>query len=342
MRQRGKRKSNKKFRRFMRKYNFVVLALIVFLFLGSCGYLVAKYYAQSAKQGLAVAAGVYFTSNYAVAAEPDSEDYTERIVSRDYQGGEYTIDFQVRNYENNLLFNDKNVTIPYQVSFWLDKAPADAAYTVSDGEQSNEILVGKDNCVTITGKTIIGGSAKADTYAIHIKPAGSEKHQAVPVYVVVQTTEGALIQKTLKGKMQLVNASTPENFIQSSGFVVPAGAGSDIEAVKSEAALTYEIRTVSEGVTASEVTEELLLSWNSSVLDIDRFDSNYVKWITDKKVSEPGNVTGKPGWCYITMHVMPYASEEVLFFGRDNEAYQNINTVNDLNACVTVEKYVTE
>ena len=99
--------------------------LVILAVLCSGGYVYAKYFSEAARYGVAIASGVYFSANYAA----ESEEFFECNVS--YSGGNDEISFEVRNYENNLLFNESSVVIPYSVSFWLGEKPQDGVvYTV--------------------------------------------------------------------------------------------------------------------------------------------------------------------------------------------------------------------
>ena len=201
--------------------------------------------------------------------------------------------------------------------------------------------VGEENKIVISGRSLVGGSALADCYQIAINT--TQPHEAVPIYAVVQTANGAIIQKTLRGKMVLRNSTAPVNFIESCGFIVPnetAGMSEEekIKAVRKQSALTYEIRTVGEILASEEVTEEIMLSWDGSVLDIERFDSNFLIWCKENNKDAPLPVTGKPGWRYFTMKVMPYSSESFLFFDIGLN-YSEIANMDKLNSYVLVEKY---
>lgn len=326
------------------RVKLAALLLPLLLILAGGGYVYAKYYSQSARAGIAIASGIYFTANYAVTSG-EEEEFFESIVKSDYQGNEYSFNFEVRNYENNLLFNESGVDIPYSLSFWLGEVPADASYTVAWGDNSPQVLAGEENKFEITGQSIAGGSARANSYTISIKPNESTiVHKAVPIYVEVKTGDGSIINRTLRGKMVLNNVKRPESFIESQGFILPndtAGAETvTFEKIEKLSELTYEIRTVGEVLATDEPTEELKLSWDASVFELDLFDSVYLEW----KKNNPGVTAPKddatPGWKYITIKVMPYSVETIGFF-RGTNYNVKVSNMEQLHTYIKAEKYLT-
>ena len=318
---------------------------MVLAVLGSGGYVYAKYFSEAAQYGIAIARGVYFTANYAA----ESEEFFECNVS--YPGGNYDFDFEVRNYENNLLFNESGVEIPYRVSFWLGETPVDASYSVKikDSAEEQALSVGQENAITFSGQSIAGGAAMANKYTIRIVVQENATHEPIPIYALVQTEEGSSIVKTLRGKMVLSASEASENYIESQGFVVPDEvSGSDAEEfarLQKVSMFTYEIRTVGELATG-EVTEWLKLSWNPRLLELDLFDEAYLTWLdSDVKkelvdagiaMDEKGLPTDDSGFQYILLEVMPYSAQTVGFF-RGAE-FNTIADIETLNAAIEAEE----
>lgn len=299
-------------------FKITAAVLIVCLFAGSGIYVWAKYYSVSAREGIAIATGIYFTANYAQKSEGEKEEFVENLISAGYKGGDTSFIFKVCNYENNLLFNTDNVTIPYTVEMWLEKEPADGTvYYVSVGENSSSgrqrIGGGEAGKVTIADQSISGGAAKANSYYVEVDTPDAEGHTPIPVYVRVKTLDGALISRTLTGKMVLSSRGKAESYIESQGFVIP-----DTPADKGEfdrllglSAFTYEIQTA--GSLTAGITEKLKVSWDPEVLSIDLFDDAYREWLKDTK--ESGPLTDMDtGWKYITIDFVPYSAEKIVFF----------------------------
>lgn len=296
------------------------LLVLFTLIIGISGgvYVYAKYYSVSAREGIAIATGVYFTANYASSAMVENSDgttepaYVESIVDGSYKGTDTSYIFEIRNYENNLLFNTSNVNIPYTVEFWLGEETTDATYKVTVDDTEYTLGVGDTSAQAISGQ-VDGGAAIAKEYKISVDVANDSGHTPVPVYVRVKTLDGSLINRTLTGKMLLTSTGTAESYIDSMGFVVSEEANTDTEKfaeLQSLAAFTYEIRTAGT-VTTGELTEKLIVSWNTNVLQIDLFDEAYLSWLKD---NSGGLVIDSNGWCSIEIEAMPYSAESIGFF----------------------------
>ncbi len=300
----------------------------------------AKYFSQSAKSGIAIASGIYFTANYAV--HTDSDVFYESIVKSDYTGVTYNFDFEVRNYENNLLFNENSVNIPYSLEFWLEEQPVNAFYTVKKaGGAAQTIGVTEENKLTIEGQSIAGGAAMSNVYTISINVTGNT-HEAVPIYVSVKTDDGAIITRNLCGKMIITNVARPESFIEMQEFVVTNQSGTDDEKyaeIQSQSEFIYEIRTVGDVLDADEITEELKLSWSPSVFQLDLFDEAYLEWLNT--TGESGPKTDADGWNYFIVKVMPYSSETIGFF-RGEQFNAKVSNMATLNQYIKAEKYSGE
>ncbi len=336
-------KSERKLRRHIMERRVRIAAILgslLLVFVTGGGFVYGKYYAQNYQKGIAIASGVYFTANYAVAVEGETEDYFESLVSTRYQGVDYSFEFEVRNYENNLLFNESTVVIPYSLSFWLEDEPIGASYTVQYHGESIAITTDKTNKATFSLHSIAGGQAIANQYTIAVDVAEDVVHTPIPVYVEVRTSEDAVISTTLRGKMVLNTSQGSENYIESQQFVVPTEVADDVEKfeeVKRMSMLTYEIRTVGEVFTGGEVTERLKLSWDPKVLEIDLFDDAYREWLNSGKTAPAVDTNG---WNYITIEVLPYSAATVGFFRGDSfEDETVVNSMDTLHSFIKAEKY---
>jgi len=324
------------------RVGWILGGIVMLVIVSSFGYATyAKYFSESAKAGIAVASGIYFTANYAVHTTEEGS-FFESMVSSNYTGGTFNFDFEVRNFENNLLFNDSGVVIPYSVSFWLGETPVSANYTVRkpDGE-AMPIGVGEEGKYTFSGQSIAGGAAITDIYTISIGVfGGAGTHTAVPIYVQVITDDGAIVNRNLCGKMVLNNIARPENFIEAQQFVLPGFEGTDEEKyaeLLKQTEFMYEIRTVGQVLNSDEVIEELKVSWNPNVLSPNLFNEAYQDWMGRTGNNAP-LVDSNTGWNYFTIKVMPYSSETIGFF-RGSGFDSNVSDMDGLNAAVVAEKY---
>lgn len=331
-------------RRIITEKKVRLIALLMFLIVGSMvggGYVYAKYYSKSAKSGIAIASGVYFTSNYAVASE---DTYFESVVKNGYQGNDTEFVFEVRNYENNMLFNESSVEIPYSVYFWLESAPADGTvYAVNYGEEEEALSAGEAYKAGFEGQTITGGRAAANKYTIRVDVPDGVKHESIPIYVLVETEPGAVISSALRGKMIFSSTVQSESYIESQMFVVAANVSSDeerFEEIQKLSELTYEIKTVGEVISGDDSTEKLKLSWNPQVLEINMFDDAFREWKNTSNYSAP--LVDEDGWYYITVNVMPYSAETIGFFRGDGYTEiveESANSMEALSASIIAEKY---
>ena len=315
-----------------------ILILLLLFFMSGGGYVYAKYYSRSVKNGIAIASGVYFTANYAVESDSE-EDFFESIVKTGYQGTDTDFIFEVRNYENNMLFNESTVVIPYSISFWLGGTPESAVYTVEYDGESKEINAGETGKATFSMHSIEGGRAAANKYTIRVDVEDGAKHTAVPVYAEVRTEAGAIINSVLRGKMILSTATQSGSYIESQMFVVSGDVTTDEEKfteIQKLSEFTYEIRTVGE-LAGNEVTEELKLSWDPTVLEINLFDDAFQAWRSAEGKDIPDVDTN--GWYYITVRVMPYSAETVGFF-RGNEFAVKAVDWSTLHNYIKAEKYL--
>lgn len=326
----------RKRRRAITEKRVRLAALLIFLlFFGMFGggYVYAKYYSQSMQKGIAIASGIYFTSNYAVAS--GENEFFESIVKNGYNGQDTDFEFEVRNYENNMLFNESSVVIPYSLYFWLGEDPVDATYTVSCESETLTLGVGSNNKVGFEEQEITGGRAAANKYTIAVDVEEGAEHTSVPVFVEVMTDEGAVISKELRGKMIFSTVGLAESYIQAQGFTV-----TDFNEIAGLSELTYEIKTVGT-VVGDDNTEELRLSWDPTVLEINMFGEAFQAWKKTSGQTEPLQDAENSGWVYITVKVMPYSAETIGFF-RGSDFDTKVTSLEELNQYVEAEKVIKE
>lgn len=335
-----RKQKRRKIEKKVRITAIVIALFLVVLFRGS--YVFAKYYAENYQKAIAIATGVYFTANYAVAS--DREEFFESEVTSGYQGTDFTFDFEVRNYENNLLFNDGSVVIPYSLSFWLEGETTDANYTVTYNGETQAITANSNITASFSGHSIAGGKAMSNKYTITLKRKdGVEKITPVPIYVKVTTDEGSVVNTILRGKMVLSSSSRAENFIDSQQFTVVKDVADEDEKfaeIQKTSALTYEIITVGAVLAEGETTDKIKVAWDPTVLEIDLFDEAYQKWAEDTGKSQP-DVDATSGWYSITIEAMPYSAETITFF-RGAEFDTKITDMAGLNASINATKVSEE
>lgn len=329
-----------------KKIHIVKILIPIAVFLAFGIGVAAKYVANNAESGVAVASAIYFTANYAgTASEEGTDDALANIVGVPYlangtgtgTGSYSTFYFEVRNHENMLLFNERDVEIPYEIYFWLaEEAKTGQKYTVSyhDGQSPAEIQLSnnRDAAVHIHG-TLKGGSALSDQYGITIT---SKDGEAVPIYVVAKSSYVSL-SKVLKGKLQVITQEAEEEFIKSKGFVntsetVLETLTPDQASKMSE--LFYYVNTNS----ASDVMgSRLRIAWDADYIEINRNNAFFVEWMEQAPENnwKPGTTTvdGKE-YSYIDVTPVGYSSMKFGFFRK--ELFSALEESKNLNDLITI------
>jgi len=89
-------------------------------------------------------------------------------------------------------------------------------------------------------------------------------------------------------------------------------------------------------VAGDENTEELILSWDPDVLEINMFDDAFLEWKKTTGKSTPETDTST-GWSYITVKIMPYSAETIGFF-RGSGFESKVVTMDALHEFIEAEK----
>lgn len=319
------------------------------LFLAGSVYIYAKYYAQSAKNGIAVATGVYFESNYLHEGAADEEFLESTITTQNNNGASFSL--EIRNYKNNLLFNKTDILVHYKLKLWLAEPPtnSDITYTVTTDDMAKKTIpYGEANAITIDNQSIAGGGAKKNRYSLEITNTGTGELKPVPIAIVAETIEDEggheLLQKRLQGKLRLRYLPIA-SFIEKSQFTFYTDDETQyLEEAKKNSALSYEIMTVSESYSETDVTESLLVAWDPAVLSMYLFDKNYLSYmekdgVTGLGVFVPQTVEEEKfrNWNYILVDAMSYSAIDIIFL--KNELLQE-NLDNDTITLETLNSYV--
>lgn len=323
---RSEKKNLLKFLKIKKINKIIAVLVVLFVSMILGGVMYAKYYAEGYEKGIAIASGIYFTANYAV--ETQEEDYYESLVLTEFTGDGYKFDFEVRNYENNLLFNENSVVIPYSISFWLEEAPQTAVYSVKYGSETVTLSAGKPVNAVFSNHSILGGSAMLNKYTISVTQGSDKDDSQIPVYAEIKTDAGAIINSTLRGKMVFTSSSLAENYIESQHFIGASGEKATMEEIKKQSAFKYEIKTVGEVASGENSTSKIKLSWNANIFEIDIFDEFY---------SPP--VSEGDGWKSIVFEALPYSAMTVGFFRGESFDEQNITGMEDMHSYIRAELY---
>lgn len=292
------------------------LAIFALILIGSgviCGITFAKYYANSSNKGVAAAANYYFSSNVLDKPLTEGEDEWKTVYNTEaWDGtGEYPFEVKIRNYQNQLLYNSKNLDLEYSISFELLEADG-GSYAVAYGtEQKKTLTVGE--VVTYDDLVIAGGKANSDELIVYFNaPADAdEEYRSPKIKVVAQITGPDFLAKTdtqIGGYLQagVVKADYllkgEYTFSVSSVDTTWSDAGREI--VDSMAAFPYTI-TYHPGV--DNAAHDILVSWDASKLQLNYFDENYSNVETDTET----------GISSIQITMRPNETKQLIFYRTD-------------------------
>lgn len=347
------------------------MALALLLMSGLSLTVYSKYYKTRDNMGMAIASGFYFSSSYMAAVTPEDGDnirtfsptdlnnkYADQIVvsAKGWDGqSEYGASIDIRNYDSQLLYNDRDLNVEYEVKFVLLDEPEGAAYEVRSvsGSQTDmqplEWQGGQGKEVSFRGN-LAGGSRDDDTYELEIKPAVSGGAYTPSDILMVAYPVGPEYLKDAKCIAGILrfNYAEGEFKIQSSGFEVTtteeyknsiastSNPNDWKEIVKKESGFNYQIITSGSyiGNNSAAVKRTVQLKWKSSLFEINRNDAYYMK-ATDLQEPEGSfQVISENGEVYsvLEIKVFPYALLEFTFF-------QGESFIDDITAMASHEEF---
>lgn len=278
----------------------------------------AKYYANNSNKGVTAAANYYFSSDVlddALNKEENPEIGDEEwkdVYNTDAWDGQndYSFKMKIQNYQNQLLYNSDNLNIEYEITFELLKDDG-KIYTVAYGSDEPKAL-NKGQKITYN-ETIKGGTAKADTFTVMFpKPEEvTDDYKSAGVRVVAKitgpdflantnTTIGAVLHVgivkadyNLEGKFEFFDSYKSDTDWTDEGSKA---------AVNSMAAFPYTI-TYTPG--DDNAAHDITISWNSSQLELNKFDEHY------------GQVTTEYGKSTLKVTMQPKEQLELVFYRAD-------------------------
>lgn len=316
-----KKEKNTKKQLHTKKYGIVfcfLLSLLLFCLAG--GILLAKYYAERSNKGVATASSLYFSSNLLKNVQKLNEnDYPVVYNTSAWDGTDpYVYNLEIRNYQNQLLYNDQNLDIQYDISFQLVNETDGGTYQITYQNESKTITDGTGCSFSATLK---GGQATENNFTISIKrPKGNVDINYKSVGIQVTATPispsyvanyeklgGVLYATTFSSKYELKGEFSK---IQT-------------EKVSEYAAFPYTI-TYKPG--QDNTAQQVKISWDAGKLQLDKYSPYYSSIQTDLANNRK----------YIMVSIEPYTIFDIIFF-RTSEFGQT-TTLEDLNGLVKIEK----
>lgn len=325
---RRERKNKKQWNRRAAILSLAVLTAAAACLFGGISY--AKYYASKYRQGISVASGLYFNSNRLYKdggdttdiAGIDTEGMMVNVNDEKWAGGNLNFNIEIRNYDNNLLYNDENLNVEYEVCFMLEDEPAGAAYSVKDIDGTVRQLNRKGQIVKFNSGYLTGGSLSRDEYQLTINLLDKDTYNGARVLVVAYPTAPDYLyapedqQHRLVGLFQGVYSETAMK-VDSSDFLVQ----SDIDysdstwhdKVEDLSGLIFNVKTIGDVVTDENnaVKQEAIVKWNSDYLSISQYDEYF-------RSAKAGDIETKfengHNWTYMKIQVLPYTSVNLTFY----------------------------
>lgn len=333
-----------------KKRNIFILCICLCVFAGLSFTLVnviGKYYASRYNKGIAVASNLYFNSDKLIKSTgitdideiiKDSESINKISVftnNGSWASGDLLLNFDIRNYDNNILFNEKDLNIGYRIEFVLLDEPAGAEYSILDGVNGNQVypLSGKGSKVSLEGKTV-GGKLDSGMYGVQMRMISKNDFKAARVLVLAYPISPDYIYREPSNAQEYrllgIFQGHPTDLnitIEEACFKVQK----DIEyeskwksKVEDLSGYIYNIKTAGDVVLDNNTAtrQEAVVTWDNRYVTIDKYDENYLYAIKhdedlpadsdDRYLKEDGDHTS------MTIMVLPYTSIDMTFYKTEN------------------------
>ena len=305
---------NKKYRVF-----FGFLASLLLLCLAG-GFLLAKYYAGRSNKGVATASSLYFSSNLLKNVQQLNEnDYPVVYNTAAWDGTyAYSYNLEIRNYQNQLLYNDQNLDIQYNINFQLVNETDGGTYQVTCQNETKTITYGTSCSFSAT---LEGGQAKENKFTVSIKrPEGNvdTNYKSVGIRVTATPVSPSYVANYEKLGGILYATTFSSQYELSGGFSkVQTGK------VSGYAGFPYTI-TYKPG--EDNMVQKVKVSWDADKLQLDQY-SPYRSSVQTDSVNNRD---------YIVISVEPYTVFDIMFY-RTSE-FDKATTLEGLNDLVKIEK----
>lgn len=310
---------------------FVCVILLISLLSG--GLVFAKYYKTGFNKGIATAAGFYFNSNYLTEIENqkftnimDLKDWSElntKIAqvsnTTPWSGSDsYSFEVQMQNFDNQLLYNDKDLDVGNTIQFLLLDAPTGAVYRVSKtGGAVQELAL--NTPVSFTGEEIKGGSADYIPYTLSVSMTGTvDDYTPSRILVLAWPTSPQYLTGGTTGSLACIlraQYSESETRITEQRFDVQgesAYAADDWKAlVKERSGFSYQIKTNGRyvGDSNDSLKQTIVLKWRKDMYAINQFDPYY-----NEVKADSSKYYVEDNYQIMKIQIMPYSLLEFVFY----------------------------
>lgn len=306
-----------------RKFHAIMGFAISFVLLCfASGVLFAKYYAGSSNKGVATASSLYFSSNVLrnignATGNLDDSSYPIIYNTEAWDGtGACNLDVQIRNYQNQLLYNDQNLDITYDITFELTEESDNGIYKVFDGTDTFDITGGH----TFKNVTLDGGVAKTDTYKISVTRPDEQKENTTYRSVGIRVTAIPV------SPSYVTSSASLGGILYASMVSVQYKLDYNFDKVKSVDSFSGFPCTITYTPGEDNVAHEVKITWNNK-LEIDQYNKYYLQ----AKAAGSLQVTDDSSYIILTME--PYSAVDVTFYRTSN-----FNDSRDsLSDCINLE-----
>lgn len=336
MKEYTKAKERKQKKRRNRQILLIALVVLAVAGIGG-GVSFAKYYSVNHREGVSVASGLYFGSNYlsknpgAITSindiKSEATNLPASVNSAKWAGGvgsETTFTIEIRNYENHLLYNDNNLDVEYHVDFLMLDTPSGANYYIQktgDASETRKALYEENsdgstktavNMVSYDG-TLKGGTLSTDTYTLTIQMVDEERYNntkarvmavaypTAPDYLVNESNQ----QNRLLGVFQGVYSQIALS-VDTKQFKVQQEADYNdttwSDKVQDLSGLIYNVKTkgdiVTDGGESIAVKPQVIIKWKTDYLKISEYDEYYLAAKAEDENNKAAGKNDAEKWFY--------------------------------------------
>lgn len=302
--QKRKRKYNRKLNN---RFRFMAVALRGLILAGVSLTVYSKYYKTDNNKGMAIASGFYFSSSYMTELSSEDETIAETIrkiedindlaveqevikllsvkaSDKVWTSNTYQFEIDINNYANQLLYNDSDLDISYNVEFKLLDEPSGATYHARKGNTGAfDDITTVDKSVpdekVMFGGELKGGQISSDKYQVEVRLTDLEtyKKNTARILVLAYPTDPPYLKKAKKIAGILTADYRAANAeITDQGFVVKDSLTENkwIEQVNAESALVYQIRTTGSYMEGSQggQMQTIELTWDLDMYELNQYD----------------------------------------------------------------------
>lgn len=318
------KKNRKLHKEFCRAMGCFLITLVLLCAAG--GNLFAKYYAGQKNKGVATASSLYFDSNVLkkVKDAADTSDYPAIFNKETWNGsGPCKIDVDIRNYANQLLYNDKNLDITYEISFQLIGTSDGGVYNVTDGKETKSIS--DSESVTFTNRILKGGKQSYDRFQVSVTRPENEnsdsKYRSVGIRVTATPVSPSFVTTSSKlggilyASMLSATYSLVSNFNQVT------------DTLENYTGFPY---TISYTPGEDQAAHEIKIRWKNN-LEIDQFNPYYLK--AKENGMNADDTVDNVTWHSMKITMQPYSTIQIVFYRSSGFNDSSVK----LSECVQVE-----